>query len=209
MKTQLICAALLIIGVGAVGCGAVPEPPLACTEEVIQWGEHGGFSFQYCEALGMECNEAVTLTDECPAFVDELEGYIRDVLVPMIGDSLPFIPSFIDIDELVVMLFDRYVGVCGEVEFLDEVGTCQPLGNEGDVCAEDADCLGDLACSEGICAVPETPECLEDADCPDELVCEEGVCVIVEDSTCVDDIDCPEDLVCIEETCVVDATPAD
>ncbi len=178
MKTQLICAALLIIGVGAVGCGAVPEPPLACTEEVIQWGEHGGFSFQYCEALGMECNEAVTLADECPAFVDELEGYIRDVLVPMIGDSLPFIPSFIDIDELVAMLFDRYVGVCGEVEFLEEVGTCQPRGNEGDVCAEDADCLGDLACSEGLCAVPETPECLENADCSDELVCEEGVCVV-------------------------------
>jgi hypothetical protein len=206
MKTQLICAALLIIGMGAVGCGAVPEPPLACTDEELQWGDHGGFSLQYCQALGMECNEAVTLADECPAFVAELEEYIGGVLIPMMTDWLP---SYINAEELFAELFAQYVGACGEIEFLEEVGTCQPLGNEGDVCAEDADCLGDLACSEGICAVPETPECLVDADCPDELVCEEGVCVVVEDSTCVEHIDCPEDLVCIEETCVVDPPPAD
>jgi hypothetical protein len=152
MKTQLVYAALLIIGMGAMGCGAVPEPPLACSEEGW-WGE-GEFTFQYCQALGMECNEAVTLADECPAFVDELEDYIRNVIVPMISDALPFIPSFIDIEDLVAMLFDQYVGVCGEIGFLDEIGTCQALADEGGECAEDADCLGDLACVEGLCVVP-------------------------------------------------------
>jgi hypothetical protein len=209
MKTQFICAALLIIGMGAVGCGAVPEPPLACTEQEIQWGGHGGFSLQYCEALGMECNEAVTLADECPTFVDELEGYIREVLVPMIGDRVPFIPSFINIDELVAMLFEQYVGVCGEVEFLDEVGTCQPLGNEGDACAEDADCDGDLACSGGLCVIPETPECQEDADCLDDFACIEEVCVLPETPECQEDVDCLDDLVCIEELCVAPPPPVD
>ncbi len=178
MKAGLIFATLLIIGMGAMGCGAVPEPPLACTDEVFQWGGQGGLSFQYCQALGMECNEAVTLADECPGFVDELEGYIRDVLLPMITGKLSFLPSFIDVEELVAMLFEQYVGVCGEVEFLDQVGTCQPLGNLEDPCAEDADCLGELACLEGMCLVPsEEPECVIDEDCVPELVCEEGMCV--------------------------------
>jgi hypothetical protein len=180
MKIRLICAALLIVGFGSAGCGAVPEPPLACSEEGFQWWGEGDFSFQFCQAFGMECNEAVTLADECPAFVDELEGYIREVLVPMIRDHLPFIPSFIDIDELVAMLFDQYVGVCGEIDFLDQVGTCQPLGGEGDPCVEDEDCFGDLACVEGVCAAPQAPECVEDAECLGDLVCVEGVCVEAE-----------------------------
>ncbi len=179
MKAGLIYATLLIIGMGAMGCGAVPQPPLACTEQEFEWGGHGGMTLQYCQAFGMECNEAVTLADECPAFVDELEGYIRNVLVPMMTDWLSsFLPSYIDVDELVATLFDDYVGVCGEVELLDQVGTCQPLGNVAAPCAEDADCLGDLACLEGVCSVPpEEPGCVIDDDCEPGLVCEEGVCV--------------------------------
>jgi hypothetical protein len=234
MKAGLIYATLLIIGIGAMGCGAVPEPPLACTDDEIQWGDHGGFSFQYCEALGMECNEAVTLADECPGFVDELEGYIREVLLPMIVDRLSFLPSFIDVEELVATLFDQYVGVCGEVEFLDQVGTCQPLGSLEDPCTEDADCLGDLACVEGrclvppeepecvidedcdpglvcleeVCLVPEDPGCLIDEDCDPGLVCEEGMCVEYKDGNCVEDEDCAGELVCVEEACTV-PPPAD
>ena len=157
MKVQFIFAALLIIGMGAEGCGAVPEPPLACTEDPIELGEHGQFSFQYCTFIGMECNEAVTLADECPAFVVELEGYIREVLIPMFGDRLSFIPSFIDIDELFATLFEQYVGVCGEVEFFGDFGTCQPRGGEGAVCAEDDDCVGDLVCVDGTCVEPPPP----------------------------------------------------
>ena len=175
MKAGLIYATLLIIGMGAMGCGAVPEPPLACTDQELQWGDHGGFTLQYCQALGMVCNEAVTLADECPAFVDELEEYIGGVLIPMMTDTLP---SYIDAGELFAELFDQYVGVCGEVEFLDQIGTCQPLGNSGDPCAEGADCAGDLACVEGMCAVPpEEPECVVDDDCDPELACVEGACV--------------------------------
>jgi hypothetical protein len=91
--------------------------------------------------------------------VVDLEAYISAVIVPMISAELSFLPRFINTEDLVAMVFDhyfdQYVGVCGEVEFqfLDEIGTCQFLGNLEDPCAEDADCLGDLVCEEGVCAV--------------------------------------------------------
>ena len=131
MKTQLICAALLIIGMGADGLRRCSRTAPGVYRPGTPVGRPWGFSLQYCQALGMVCNEAVTLADECPAFVAELEDYIGGVLIPMMTDTLP---SYIDADELFAELFAQYVGVCGEIEFLDEVGTCQPLGNEGDVC---------------------------------------------------------------------------
>ena len=213
MKAGVISATLLIIAVGAMGCGAVPEPPLACTDEEFTVGDHGDFSFAYCEALGMVCNEAVTAADKCPGFVVELEAYIREVLLPMISDELSFLPSFFDVEELVAMVFDhyfdQYAGVCGEIESLDEIGTCQCLGNLEDPCAEDADCLGDLVCLEETCTVPpEEPECVIDGgDCDPGLVCEEGVCVEPQSDACVEDANCPGDLVCMEETCI-DPPPA-
>lgn len=177
MKGARIFATMLIIGMGVMGCGAVPEPPLACTEEGLPWYPEGEFTLEYCQALGLVCNEAVTLADECPAFVDELEVYIREVLVPMMSDWFSFLPSFIDLEELVAMLFDQYVGVCGEVEFLDEFGTCQPRGDQGEACAEEADCLAGLACVEGLCVVPQVPECEIDDDCDPGWVCDQGTCV--------------------------------
>jgi hypothetical protein len=201
MKAGLIYVTLFIIGMGAIGCNStvLPEPPLACTDQEIQWADGGGFTLQYCQALGMECNEAVTLADECPAFVAQLEDYIGDVLIPMMTDSLP---SYIDSEELFAELFAQYVGVCGEVELLDQIGTCQPLSNSEGPCAEDADCLGDLVCLEGMCLVPpEEPECVIDDDCDQELVCVEEVCVVPEEPECVIDDDCDQELVCEEGTC--------
>jgi len=150
----------------------------------------------------MECNEAVTIADECPAFVDELEGYIRNVLVPMLSGKLSFLPSFIDVDELVAMLFEQYVGVCGQLEALGQYGTCQPLGGLEDACAENADCIAGLACVAGMCAVPPEPECEVDADCIEELVCVEGACVLPEQDECVEDADCDEGFTCEEDVCV-------
>lgn len=201
MKARLICAALLVIGMGAMGCGAVPEPPLACSDQEPGWSSPWGLS--YCQALGMECNEAVTVADECPAFVVELEGYIRNVLVPMLSDRLSFLPSFINVDELVAMLFEQYVGVCGQLEALGQYGTCQPLGDLGNACAEDADCIAGLGCVAGTCAVPPEPECVVDADCAEGFVCLEEACVEVEpaDETCEDDEDCPEGFTCEEGDC--------
>lgn len=201
MKAGLIYVTLFIIGMGAMGCGSgIPEPPLACTDQELQWGDHGGFSLEYCQALGMVCNEAVTLADECPAFVAELEEYIGSVLIPMMTDSLP---SYIDAEELFAELFSENVGVCGEVEFLDQVGTCQPLSNFEGPCAEDADCLGDLVCLEGMCLVPpEEPECFVDDDCDPGLVCEEEVCLVPEEPGCAEDDDCDLELVCVEGACV-------
>lgn len=209
MKTQLIYAALLIIGIGAMGCGsAIPEPPLACSDDPIQLGEYGEFSFQYCQVLGMECNEAVTLADECPGFMDELEVYIRDVLIPSMGEDA--IPPYINMEEFVAMLFDEYVGICGDVEFLGELGTCQPRSGEGGECAEDDDCVRTLACVGGLCAVPPPPpECVEDADCDGDLICVEGTCVEPPPPECVEDLDCETEFVCVEGMCVEPPPPAE
>ena len=195
MKAGLIHATLLIIGIGAMGCGAVPEPPLACTDE--------DFTFEYCQALGMVCNEAVTLADECPAFVNELEVYIGEVIIPMAADSLSFLPPFISVQDLVAMIFEEYVGVCGELDILGEMGTCQFVDEGEDPCTEDADCREQLVCEQGICVVPAEPEpeCLEDADCPEEHVCQQGMCMVAEAPECLEDADCRGGRICLDQRC--------
>ena len=195
MKARLIHATLLIIGIGVMGCGAVPEPPLACTDEDL--------TIEYCQALGMVCNEAVTLADKCPAFVNELEVYIREAIVPMVADSVSFLPAFISVEELVAMMFEEYAGVCGEIDMPGEMGTCQFVGEEADSCAEDADCCEHLVCEQGICVVPTEPEpeCLEDADCPVEHVCEQGICMVAEAPECLRDADCRGPRICLDQKC--------
>ena len=179
MSARLICATLLIVSMGAIGCGA-PQPPMACTQEEFPWWEHGDFMRNYCEELDMVCNEAVTFGDECPEFIEELEVYFRDVLIPQLTERLEVLPWEIDLEALVDHLFGRLSGGCTRIDILSEVGTCQPVGNEEDACLEDADCREDLVCIEGMCLPPQEEGCLEDADCPEELVCWEGECLLPE-----------------------------
>jgi len=153
MNARLICATLLIVSMGAIGCGA-PQPPMACTEEAFPGWENGDFRLAYCEELDMVCNEGVTLADECPAFLEELEVYFREFLIPELTQRLERFPWEIDLEALADHLFGRLSGGCTRVDILEEVGTCQPVGNEEDACLEDADCREDLVCLEGMCLLP-------------------------------------------------------
>jgi hypothetical protein len=153
MNARLICVTLLIAGMGAFGCGA-PEPPLACTEEAFPWWEGEDFTIAYCEELDMVCNEAVTLAEECPDFLIDLEAYFQDFLIPQLTERLEVLPWQIDLEALVNRLFDHLSGGCTQVDILDQVGTCQPPGNEEDACVEDADCRADLSCEGGMCLLP-------------------------------------------------------
>jgi len=109
MNARLICATLLIVSMGAIGCGA-PQPPMACTEEAFPGWENGDFRLAYCEELDMVCNEGVTLADECPAFLEELEVYFRDVLIPELTERLERFPWEIDLEALAQSLNMSYSG---------------------------------------------------------------------------------------------------
>jgi hypothetical protein len=153
MNARILCATLLIIGMGTMGCGA-PEPPLACTEEAFPGWEGADLTLAYCEELDMVCNEAVTVGSECPEFLEELEVYFREVLIPELTARLEFSPWEIDLEALVDRLFERLSGGCSHIDVLGEFGTCQPAGGLEDPCLEDVDCLEDLVCLEEMCLLP-------------------------------------------------------
>ncbi len=155
MRENVFCALLLIIGILASGCG-VPEPPMACIDgEMPDWDWHADkhdwdYTFEYCERLDMVCNEAVTLADECPAFVSGLVEYLEGRIFPMLSEFLDFIP-WLDVDGMLSWILDNLQGACGYIGILDQVGTCQPLGEAGDPCAEDADCVEGILCLDQAC----------------------------------------------------------
>lgn len=160
MKGRLLCALLLIAGIGVAGCGA-PEPPMACFEGEFPWWDWSAdneaarhFDFQYCERFDMVCNEAVTLAEECPAFMTELVAFIEEEIAPFVSRWLDFVP-FIDLDGILGWIVDILQGSCGYIDVLDQIGTCQPPGEVGEACAELEDCVLGLDCVDGLCA--ETP----------------------------------------------------
>lgn len=154
MKTGLFCSVLLVIGIVAMGCGS-PQPPLPCSDDGFpDWrtADHwGDFDFQYCEEFDMVCNEAVTVAAECPAFMAKLATFIQERVVPILERVLRYLPWQIDLDRVLEIVFDRLQGVCGHLDILDRIGTCQPPGEAGDPCAEDADCLAEFTCLAGEC----------------------------------------------------------
>lgn len=153
MKNRMLLAALLVPLIFA-GCGA-PQPPMPCTEQPLHWRQQveqsREITFEYCEAVDRVCNEAVTLADTCPGFVSDLEQYFEEVLIPILSEKLRYLPWHVDIDRLADLLFDRLQGACGEVDLLDRIGTCQAAGDVGAPCAEDADCLEGLLCTDNVC----------------------------------------------------------
>ncbi len=154
MRSLLLLTAAVVVWTAA-GCGA-PEPPMPCTEQPLHWRQQveqsREITFEYCDAFDMVCNEAVTLADTCPGFVSDLEQYFTEVLIPILSDKLRHLPWRIDIDRLAAMLFDRLQGACGEVDLLDQIGTCQAAGDVGAPCVEEQDCLEGLFCSDNMCA---------------------------------------------------------
>lgn len=156
MKNRLFFSALALVWIAA-GCGA-PEPPMPCTEQPLHWRQQveqsREITFEYCDAFDRVCNEAVTLADTCPGFVSELEQYFAEVLIPILSDKLEHLPWHIDIDRLAGLLFDRLQGACGEVDLLDQIGTCQAAGDVGAPCAEESDCMEGLFCLDNVCQVP-------------------------------------------------------
>ena len=161
MRGAVFSALLLAVGILVSGCGA-PEPPMACFDgEIPDWDwqtarHHGHPSFEYCERLDMVCNEAVTLADECPAFMSELIAYAEEKVFPMISEYLDFLP-WLDVDEMLSWILENLEGACGYVDFLDQIGTCQPPGEAGDPCAEDQDCLETLLCVDQVCGGEPAP----------------------------------------------------
>jgi len=66
------------------------------------------------------CNEAVSVAEQCSEILEGLPDWLPDWLP---------IPD-----------------VCRHIPDMGFLGTCQALGGEGAVCAEDADCLTGLSC---------------------------------------------------------------
>lgn len=162
MRAKFYCPLVLVIAVLAAGCGA-PEPPMACLDGDFPWWDFDAdnhpwdYTFEYCEAFDMVCNDAVTLAEECPVFLAELIAYLEDRIFPILSRWLDFLP-WLDVDEMLTWIVDALQGACGYIDILDRVGTCQPLGEEGAPCAEDADCLEGIPCLEGVCGgVPAAP----------------------------------------------------
>ena len=156
MKGKILCALLLIIGMGVTGCGA-PEPPMACFDGEFPWWDWdedfaaAHHDFEYCEHFDMVCNDAVTLASECPEFMAELVQFLQDEVVPWASDWMDFLP-WLDLDGFLTWAVDMLQGSCGFIDILDQVGTCQLPGGVDFPCAEDADCLEGLLCAGGVCA---------------------------------------------------------
>lgn len=163
MRGNLLCALLLVIGILAAGCGA-PEPPLACFDGELpdwvwdwDWGMDAArhdpdwdYGFEYCDHFDMVCNHAVTLAEECPDFMSGLLEYLEVRVFPMLSRFLGSIP-WLDIDEMLGWITEELQGACGYVGYLDMIGTCQPPGEEGDPCVEDADCVEGILCLDQVC----------------------------------------------------------
>jgi hypothetical protein len=161
MRENAFCALLLTIGILASGCGA-PDPPMACFDgEMPDWVWDGDsdaarhdpdrdYGFEYCEYFDMVCNEAVTLEDECPAFMSGLLEYLEESIFPMLSRFLNFLP-WLDVDGMLSWIAEELQGACGYVGYLDQIGTCQPPGEAGDPCAEDADCVEGILCLDQVC----------------------------------------------------------
>lgn len=128
---------------------------MACLDEAFPWWDwdadsNARYPFEYCERLNMVCNDAVTLADECPEFLSELTQYLEDRIFPMLAGWLDFLP-WLDVDEMLSWILDNLQGACGCIDMLDQVGTCQPLGEAGDPCAENDDCVEGLPCVSEVC----------------------------------------------------------
>ncbi|MEW6442736.1 MAG: Dickkopf N-terminal cysteine-rich domain-containing protein [bacterium] len=154
MKSKLFLAVISMVVAGAIGCGA-PQPPLPCTQTASDWrqqvAQDRGILLEYCDDLGMVCDESVTLADECPTFLADLEEYFIEVILPVVAEKLPDLPWYIDPEKIIGLLFLKLQGVCGEADVLDQFGTCQPLGQEGDPCLADSECLEGLLCVSEVC----------------------------------------------------------
>ena len=134
MRLKLFCVMMLILGLGAMGCGA-PKPPIACDiDEVIPPDVlPPGFELDVCEYVrgpdDLECNPEVTLADGCTAFMSELVLWAEEQLNRLPEDVL----RFIDIDRIV----DRLAIICGFLNHTIQIGdieitladlaTCQPI----------------------------------------------------------------------------------
>jgi len=150
MREKVLTALLLILGILAVGCGA-PEPPMACSEGDWQIDKRPRPPrFEYCERFDMVCNEAVTLAEVCPDFLSELIAYAETTILPTLSRYLRFLP-WLDPEEMLNWVLNNLEGACGYIDILDRVGTCQPPGELGFPCAEDADCAESILCVEGVC----------------------------------------------------------
>ena len=161
MRRNVLCALLLAIGILASSCG-VPEPPMACLDgELPDWvwnwemdaakrDPHRDYGFEYCEYFDMVCNEAVTLAEQCPGFMSTLLEYLEARVFPVLSRILDFLP-WLDVDGMLSWLAEELQGACGYIGYLDQIGTCQPPGEPGDPCAEDADCMEGILCLEQVC----------------------------------------------------------
>lgn len=152
MKSSRLFPLVLVVGTILSACGA-PEPPMACFEDEIPWAARGAPPpgktphYEMCEHFDMVCNEAVTLADECPQFLAELVAFLQEDVLPRLSHFLPWL----DVDDMLSWIMDNLQGACGHIDILDRVGTCQPPGQTGDPCAEDADCGPGLVCLDQAC----------------------------------------------------------
>lgn len=76
-----------------------------------------------CLELDMVCNEAAIVADQCQEWLEALPEFVPDICAIVFGHH----PA------------------------IGEVGTCQYLGEAGDVCAEGADCASG-ECVEDVCS---------------------------------------------------------
>jgi len=141
MKVKLCLAIALVMVAATLSCGLL-DLPQACYEgdlnlppDIPQEIQDYIAELVTCDE-GKVCNSAVGVLEQCESILGMLEEWI--------GIELPdrFNPC------------ERIGGIVlrhGHLPILDEIGTCQDPGAEGDPCAEDADCETGLTCPDGEC----------------------------------------------------------
>jgi len=131
MKATILGAVLLIIIFGAIGC----TPPVPCSEgdDTISELVSGLID---CTQVDMVCNEAVSFSDACDAFMDQVAAMVA----LFGGDMNDYVP------DMCTMLSEN-----DPFNLFDLIGSCQALGEEGDPCAEGADCESTV-CTGGLCS---------------------------------------------------------
>jgi hypothetical protein len=143
MKIRLLIAVLLVMGPAFLSCdvGFLPQPcyegelPPSLPPDVLDYIT----GLLSCDD-GEVCNGAVGIIDQCESILGRFDEILNNWDIHILDRWNPC--------ERLGRIIIRH----GNLDILDEIGTCQPPGDVGDPCEDSLDCQEGFSCSEdGFC----------------------------------------------------------